>query len=132
MIELFQHGKIDNQIANGDSHARFSLFWLKDTERKILDGKMRIGWDFDETTQRRTHQLDLTTKHTKATKKIQNHLQRTSCPSCPSWWIREAPARANRRAARRSCNCRTTRRISGDTAGVRCRSSSRATRKNPG
>ena len=49
MSELFEHRKIDNQIADGDSHARFgSLFRLKNAEGKILDGKMRTGRDVDE------------------------------------------------------------------------------------
>ena len=48
MTELFQHGKIDNQIADGDSYARFTLPRLKDAERKILDGKMRIRRDLDK------------------------------------------------------------------------------------
>ena len=66
MTELFQHGKIDNQIANRDAHARFALSWLKNAEGKILQmGKCEFGWDFDESTQRRAHQLDLATKHTK-------------------------------------------------------------------
>ncbi len=48
MTELFQHGKIDNQLADGDSHAWFAFSRLENAERKILNGKMRIGWDFDE------------------------------------------------------------------------------------
>src|SRR5438046_5831023 len=49
MTELFQDRKIDNQIADRDSDARFALFRLKDAEWEILDGKMRIGWNFDKT-----------------------------------------------------------------------------------
>src|SRR5205809_4614570 len=70
MTELFQDRKIDNQIADRDSDARFALFRLKDAEWEILDGKMRIGWNFDKTAQGQSHQPDLTTKGTKATKKI--------------------------------------------------------------
>ena len=73
MTELFENRKIHNQIPDGNAHARFTLSRLENTERKILNGKMRIGRDFDKTTQRRTHQRDLTTKNAKATKKIQNH-----------------------------------------------------------
>src|SRR5262249_42111910 len=42
---------------------------------KVLQRKMRTDWNVDKTTQRQTHQGDLTTKNTKATKKIQNHLK---------------------------------------------------------
>ena len=48
MAEFFESGKIDNQIADGDSGARFTSFGLKDAEGQILDGKMRIGRDVDE------------------------------------------------------------------------------------
>jgi hypothetical protein len=48
MAEFLENGKIDNQIADGDSSTRFALFWLKDSEGKILDGKMRVRCDFDE------------------------------------------------------------------------------------
>ncbi len=75
MTEFLQNGKIGNQIADRDSDARLSLFRLKDAKRKILDGKMRIGWDFDKTAQGQSHQPDLTTKGTKATKKIKVTLQ---------------------------------------------------------
>ena len=40
MAEFFESGKIDNQIADGDSSAWFASFRLKDTEWKILDRKM--------------------------------------------------------------------------------------------
>src|SRR6266571_8081272 len=73
MTEFFENGKIENQIADSDSHAWSATFRLKDPEGKILNWEIGIGWNVDETTQRRTHQLDLTTKHKKATKKIQNH-----------------------------------------------------------
>ena len=48
MAEFFENGKIDNQIADGDSGARFASSGLKHSERKILDGKMRIRRNVDE------------------------------------------------------------------------------------
>ncbi len=78
MTQLVENRKISNQIADRDAHARLAISRFKDPEGKILNGKMRIGRDFDETAQGRRHLRDLTTKNTKATKKIQNHLQRTS------------------------------------------------------
>ena len=48
MPELFQDRKIGNQIADGDSGARFASFWLKNTERQVLQWKMRIRCDLDE------------------------------------------------------------------------------------
>jgi hypothetical protein len=48
MAEFFEHGKIDDQIANGDSGARFSSSRLKNAERKILNGKMRIRRNVNE------------------------------------------------------------------------------------
>ena len=58
MTEFFENGKIDNQIADRDSHARVALFRLKDTEWKILNGKVRIAWDFDERFERHTGKGD--------------------------------------------------------------------------
>ena len=78
MTELLENRKIDNQIADGNAHARFTFARLENAEGKILNGKMRIGCDFDETAQGRRHHHDLTTKKTKTTKKIRNYLQRTS------------------------------------------------------
>ena len=48
MAEIFENGEICNQIANGDAGARFASFRLKDAERKVLYGKMRISWNVDE------------------------------------------------------------------------------------
>ena len=48
MPELFEDRKIGNQIADGDAGARFASFWLKDTQWKILYGKMRIRRNVDE------------------------------------------------------------------------------------
>ena len=48
MTESFENGKIGNQITDRDSDSRFTQFGSKDAEWKTLDGKMRIGWDFDE------------------------------------------------------------------------------------
>jgi hypothetical protein len=78
MTELFENRKIHNQIPDGNAHTRFTLSRLENAEGKILNGKMRVGRDFDETAQRRRHHRDLTTKNAKATKKIPNHIQRTS------------------------------------------------------
>src|SRR5215467_9790799 len=117
MTELFKHGKIDNQIADGNSDTRFTFFRLEDPKGKVLQRKMRTDWNVDKTTQRQTHQGDLTTKNTKATKKIQNHLK-------------EVRERVDLHGARRSCNYRTTRRISDDIAAGLCRSSIHARRKN--
>ena len=52
MTELLEHGKIDNQITDRDSDARFTFFRLKDTEWEILDGKMRVARDFKERLER--------------------------------------------------------------------------------
>src|SRR5438045_5900610 len=110
MTQLFQHGKIDNQIADGNSHAGVAAFRLENAKGKIFNGKMRIDWNVDETTQWRTHQLDLTTKHTKATKKIQNHLQRNFVLFVSFVVIKESGAHSVPRSGRRNYNCRTTRR----------------------
>ena len=48
MAEFFESRKIDNQIADGDTRARFASFGLKDPEGKILDGEMRIRRNVDE------------------------------------------------------------------------------------
>ena len=48
MAEFFENRKIDNQIADGDPGARFASFRLKDAERKIFDGEVRIGRNVDE------------------------------------------------------------------------------------
>jgi len=48
VAEFFERGKIDNQIADGDSSAWFASSGLKDAEGKILDGKMRISRNVDE------------------------------------------------------------------------------------
>ena len=42
MADFFENRKIENQIADGNSGARFASFWLKDAEGKIVDRKMRI------------------------------------------------------------------------------------------
>jgi hypothetical protein len=48
MAEFFESRKIDNQIADRDSGARFASSRLKDAEGKILNGKMRIRRNVDE------------------------------------------------------------------------------------
>ena len=48
MAELFEDREISNQIADGDSRARFASSWLKDAKGKILYGKMRIRRNIDE------------------------------------------------------------------------------------
>jgi len=48
MAEFFEHREIGNQIADGNSCARFASSWLKNAKRKILYGKMRIRCNFDE------------------------------------------------------------------------------------
>ena len=48
MAEFFESRKIDNQIAEGDTRARFASFWLKDPEGKILDREVRIRRNVDE------------------------------------------------------------------------------------
>jgi hypothetical protein len=48
MAELFEDRKVDDQIADRDSYARFAFFRFENAEGQILNGKMRIGWDFDE------------------------------------------------------------------------------------
>ncbi len=48
MAEFFENRKIDDQIADRDSGARFASFRLKDSEGEILDGKMRIRRNVDE------------------------------------------------------------------------------------
>jgi hypothetical protein len=48
MAEFFENGKIRNEIADGDSSARFASFRLKDAKREILDGKMRIRRNVDK------------------------------------------------------------------------------------
>jgi hypothetical protein len=48
MAEFFECRKIDDQIADCDSGARFASSRLKDPEGKILDGKMRIRRNVDE------------------------------------------------------------------------------------
>ena len=48
MTEFFENRKIDDQITDCDSGARFASFRLKDSKRKILDGKMRIRRNIDE------------------------------------------------------------------------------------
>ena len=70
MTEFFENGKIDNQIADRDSHAGLRLSRLENAEWKILNRKMRIARNVNKTAQGQSHQLDLTTKDTKATKKI--------------------------------------------------------------
>jgi hypothetical protein len=70
MPEFFQNRQVCDRFANGDADARFLISRLKDAEWKILQWKMRIRWHFNETAQWRTHHRDLTTKHTKATKKF--------------------------------------------------------------
>src|SRR6266478_3008311 len=48
MAEFLEDRKINNQIADRDSHARLTVSRLKHAERQVLNRKMRIGWDFDE------------------------------------------------------------------------------------
>ena len=48
MAELFENREVGYQIADGDSNARFTSFWLKDAKRKILYRKMRIRRNVDE------------------------------------------------------------------------------------
>ena len=48
MTEFFENGKIDNQIADRDSHPRLRLFRLENAEWKILNRKMRIFCDLNE------------------------------------------------------------------------------------
>ena len=43
MTELFENRKIDDEIANRDSHARLVVSRLKYAERKILQREMGIG-----------------------------------------------------------------------------------------
>ena len=68
MTKSFKNGKIDNEITNGDSYTRVASFRLENAEWKILDGKMRIGWDVDERTKR--HAFNLITKTTEDTKSL--------------------------------------------------------------
>src|ERR1043165_2688866 len=62
MTKLFQHGNIDNQIADRHAYARLSILWLENAEGKILQWKMRIFCDLDE--RAKSHAYDLTTKIT--------------------------------------------------------------------
>jgi hypothetical protein len=48
MAELFENGKIDNQITDRDSNPWFSLCRLENAKWQILQRKMRIFWDLDE------------------------------------------------------------------------------------
>ena len=48
----FQSGKIDNLIAERDPDSRGAVARFKNTKRQILQRKMRIRWDIDETSQR--------------------------------------------------------------------------------
>src|SRR5439155_20733102 len=56
ITELFENGKIDNQITDRDSRTRLTLFRLENAEWKILNRKMRIARDVKETAQRRIHE----------------------------------------------------------------------------
>jgi hypothetical protein len=57
MSLLFQNGKIENVLTDCDAHTRRTLFWLKNSERQILDGKMRIASNVDKRFKRR-HSLN--------------------------------------------------------------------------
>jgi hypothetical protein len=48
MTEILEDREIGNQIAYGNSRARFASSWLKDAKGKILYGKMRIRRNVDE------------------------------------------------------------------------------------
>src|SRR6266404_3202914 len=119
---LFENSKIDNVLADGDADTGRTVTRLENSEGKVLERKMRIRRNVDEATQRRTHYLDLTTKRTKATKKVSNSeatiFYLPSSSWCPSWSLREDSRRANLRAARRSYSSRTKLRIYGDPSAV--------------
>src|ERR1043166_3265661 len=56
MAKLLEHREIDHELANGDPNASAPLRRFKNTEGKILDGKMRIGRNFEERFHSRTLQ----------------------------------------------------------------------------
>src|ERR1700686_4145294 len=54
MTSLLEHRKIEHKVTDRDTDARRALPRLENSERKILDRKMRVGRDFDERFHRRT------------------------------------------------------------------------------
>jgi hypothetical protein len=52
VTELFEHGKIDNKITDGDAYTRSAVFRFENPEGQILNRKMRMGRNFDERTER--------------------------------------------------------------------------------
>src|SRR5206468_10757999 len=116
----------DNQITERHTHSLFGVSRFKDAEREILERKMRSFWDLDERTKR--HVFSLNHEDHRGHEESFRFFPFENFVSFVV--IKEARARANLRAAHRSCNCRMTSRICGDTAAVRRRSSIRATRGN--
>ena len=48
MPRLLQNGKIDNELAESDTNARFPALRSKNAERKILQREVRIWCDLDK------------------------------------------------------------------------------------
>src|SRR5207245_689672 len=97
MPSLFQHGKIDNVLTEGDTNSRPAIARFKDTERQILERKLRIGCDVDERFE--WHGRDIALR----------------CPDAAARrpYLTGNLKRANLRAARRSCSCQTKSQIFG-------------------
>ena len=47
MPEFLENGKIDNQLANSHTNAGSGLPGFKNSERKILQRKVRIAWNIE-------------------------------------------------------------------------------------
>src|SRR5216683_1850239 len=104
MPGLFQHGKIDNVLTEGDTNSRLAIARFKDTERQILERKLRILFDFDKRS--KSHAYDLTTKITESTKSSFSFpLFKRFVVFVSFVVIKTDRESANLRAARRSCSC---------------------------
>ena len=55
MAKLFEDRKVDNILADGDADARLAVARLENSERKILQRKMRIRRDVDKRFERHVH-----------------------------------------------------------------------------
>ena len=55
MAELLEHRQIKHKLTNRDPDTRATQRRLENSERKILDRKVRIGRDFDEGLERDWH-----------------------------------------------------------------------------
>src|SRR4051812_9964840 len=95
MPTLFQHGQIENELADGHSDSRRALRRFENPEGQILDREMRVGGDFDKRFHSRAYRRFSPRKSSRGSSKLQLPSEVTSS-RCST--IRSVVTRQSRQA----------------------------------